>query len=279
MILTIDVGLKNLAMCIMDYDSALPQDIKQYSVKLWNVYNTLEETRVCQALTKKGTVCNKKCAYKYLDKALDNDDDGLTTVFCCKTHFPKTITMNRLNNAKSKRVDEYLLQDIAKIFLKSLINIWNSNSPIFNQVTKVFIELQPKCNQKMKFVSHLIYGKLVELYSDTDTAIRFVNASKKLKCYTGPPIECHLKSNYAKRKYLSIEYTKWFLQTQFNDVERETWLPFFTQHTKADDLSDSALYQIYALQEMSKKNNKTTNRTKPRSKTGKRAKKSYLKLM
>lgn len=282
MILTIDVGLKNLAMCIMDYNSTLPQDVKQYSIKLWNVYNTLEETQLCQALTKKGTVCNKKCAYKYLDKTLDGDG-STTTVFCCKTHFPKNITMNRVNHAKSKRVDEYLLQDIAQVFLKSIVNIWNSNSPIFNQVTKVFIELQPKCNQKMKFVSHILYGKLVELYSDinTNTAIRFVSASKKLKCYTGPPIECHLKSDYAKRKYLSIQYTKWFLETQFNDIERETWLPFFTQHTKADDLGDAKLYSIYALQELSKKHNKVNNKTvtKSSNKTAKRTKKAPKKAV
>lgn len=235
MILTIDVGLKNLAMCIMGCDDS--RKLETYRIHLWEVYNTLEdETKLCKNQTKKGILCNKKCSCKYTHTN--------TTVFCCKTHFPKTMKMTASNQIKKKRVDDFLLQDIAGIVLDKLKQIYADNENIFKQVTKVLIELQPKVNNKMKFISHLIYGKFVELLIDTNVPIRFVRASQKLKAYKGPPINCDKKGGYAKRKYLSIEYTKWFLKTQFDSSEHDKWMTIFDNVCKQDDLADCFLMAI-----------------------------------
>ena len=56
-VLTIDVGLKNLAMCIMD---------NQYRIHLWDVYNILENEEneqkyKCNVIIKS---TNKPCHYK-----------------------------------------------------------------------------------------------------------------------------------------------------------------------------------------------------------------------
>jgi hypothetical protein len=237
MIVTIDVGLKNLAICIMECEN--PKELLTYNIKLWNVYNTLETpVYLCNGILKSGKVCGKRCLYKY-SSSLGNLE------YTCKLHFPKTQTIKQNNHYKQKRVDEYLLQDITKIVLTKMNSIFEENSNLFDNVTKVLIELQPKINNKMKLISHLIYGKFVELFiNKPSTIIRFVRAAQKLKAYKGPIITCNLKGAYARRKYLSIQYTKWFLNNKFSNEEREKWFDVFESNTKQDDLGDVFLMAI-----------------------------------
>lgn len=239
MILTIDVGIKNLSMCCMSCVDKT--DLTTYQIHLWDTWNTLDmEDYRCVSLQKNGKTCGKLCNFTYVDKS------GCK-IFCCKTHFPKDINLTDKNRYKKKRIDQYLLQDIARIVLDKLSEIWHANIEILKCVDHVLIELQPKINTKMKFISHILYGKFVELYYDQKTTIRFVRASQKLKAYTGPKIECCLKGAYAKRKWLSIQYTNWFLQNKISDEEKTKWLHRFIMHTKKDDISDTYLMAINAL--------------------------------
>jgi hypothetical protein len=151
------------------------------------------------------------------------------------------------NRVRERKVQDYLLQDIAKIILTKIREIYEVNRDTFDRVDKVLIELQPKVNNKMKLISHLIYGKFVELYNDTTVPIRFVSASGKLKAYNGPQVECKLKGAYARRKYLSIQYTKWLLENQFDISEGDKWKAVFDKHGKQDDLGDVFLMGIMAL--------------------------------
>lgn len=248
--MSIDIGLRNLAMCIMD--STDTQDLSTYSIHLWDVYNTLDsDDYLCQAIQKNGKICNKKCSFKYKEKQENQEEEK--EVFTCKTHFPKDITIQKKNKFKKKSVDNYLLQDIAKIVLEKVQTIYDENISLFNQLKSIVIELQPKINQKMKFVSHIIYGKLTELLKNQDTTIRFVRASQKLRAYTGPFIECKLKGKYAQRKWLSIEYTKWFLENSFNTEEKEKWFHYFNDKKVKSDMGDCFLYCINAIHGIPKK--------------------------
>jgi hypothetical protein len=254
MILTIDVGLRNLAMCIMSAQEK--SDISSYNIHLWETYNTLDsDDYTCESLQKSGNVCGKKCGFKYVKDSQQ--------IFCCKTHFPKELKKGKQVDKKyifkKKMVNDYLLQDIAKIVLTRLQDIYNTNKELFNSVTQVLIELQPKMNRKAIFTSHILYGKLVELYLGSSTTIRFVRASQKLKAYTGPEIVCKLKGAYAQRKWLSVQYTKWFLENIFSQEQKEKWLPDFLSCKKADDRSDTALMAINALYGIPKKQLKFKN--------------------
>lgn len=160
---------------------------------------------------------------------------------------------------KTKKIDEYLLQDIAKIVLDKVDEIYNDNINLFENLSKISIELQPKINQKMKFTSHIIYGKLVELMKNTKCEIRFVRASQKLKAYTGPEIKCSIKNAYKKRKFLSVEYTKWFLENKFNKEQRDCWYPILENHSKKDDISDTYLMAINVLYGIPKKQSRQKN--------------------
>lgn len=239
MILTIDVGLRNLAMCIMSAQAK--DDLSTYKIHLWDTFNTLDsDDYTCNDLQKNGKICGKKCGFKYMK-------DG-NQVHCCKTHFPKELMsgkqIDKKFTFKKKAVNDYLLQDIAKIVLKRMQLIYDTHKELFQSVSQVLIELQPKVNQKMKFTSHILYGKLVELYDESDTTIRFVRAAQKLKAYTGPFIECNLKSSYAKRKWLGIQYSKWFLENKFSTSEKDSWLSHLETSGKKDDMCDVMLMAI-----------------------------------
>lgn len=249
MILAIDIGLRNLALCCMS--SSCKNDISCYKIELWDVYNTLDaDDYKCEGIQKSGKICGKKCKYRYRYK----ENEKEISKYSCKTHFPKYLDCNiKEHMFKKKSVDDYLLQDIAKVVLSKIQDIYDENLDIFKHLTSILIELQPKINAKMKFTSHIIYGKLVELMRDTSCNIRFVRASQKLKAYTGPEIECKLKGAYAKRKWLSIQYTRWFLENKFCQEQCDVWLDFFESKTIKPDMSDTFLMAINALHGIPKK--------------------------
>lgn len=240
MIATIDVGLKNLAICVMNCDDK--KNYKTYNIQLWNVFNLLDDEQYkCKEKTKTDKICNKKALYKYTNKT-DNEN---SLIYTCKTHFPKDITIKATNKVKSKLVKEFLLQDIATIVIEKINDILMEYNDLFINIKKILIELQPRINNKMLFVSHLIYGKFTEFYIGTPTVIRFIRASNKLKAYKGPVVTCNLKGAYAKRKYLSVEYTKWLLNEKLCDtISYEK----FMEHSKKDDLGDVFLMAINDLQ-------------------------------
>ena len=285
--LCVDIGLRNLSMCIMDHD---------YRILLWDVFNVLDsDDHHCEQLCKSGKMCGKKCTMKYSEKKSDakcdrkdskakgnvsdakgdkksdrsvsdakgnvsSDDqkESSEVIFTCKTHFPKDIVATKANTFSVKKIDEYLLQDIALAFVTRIDAI--VKDPVFQKLTSILIELQPKINRKAIFTSHILYGKLVDLYTDR-IPIRFVRASQKLKSYTGPPITCHLKGAYAQRKWLSIEYCKWFLQQRslFSVEQEEQWLPFFVAHRKKDDLADCMLMCMNSVSPPKKKSKKAVS--------------------
>ena len=140
-----------------------------------------------------------------------------------------------------------LLQDIISQFLKKLNSIIEDNLEIFNIVDKICIELQPKINPKMKMISHVLFGKMVEYYNTIDRkiSIRFVPASKKLKCYTGPMIGGHRKNSYSKRKWLAVQYSTWFIEEKFHPDEKSKWSESYCKDTKKrDDMADVLLMCI-----------------------------------
>lgn len=238
-VLCIDIGLLNLSFCVVTSGTNV-SDISGFEINLWEVYNTLPiKDQFCQEIQKNKKICNKKCSFK-------NSENEITT-FYCKKHFPKNIEIKKKHKFAKKKISSFTLQDIALIFLEKIQNIYTENESIFKSIDKIFIELQPNCARKMIFVSHILYGKFIELYKDTKVSIKFVRASQKLKSYTGPFIECHLKSPYAKRKWLSIRYCEWFLENKFSKEQKELWLPKFLDSKKKDDLGDVKLMCINAI--------------------------------
>jgi len=224
-----------------------------YEILLWDLYNVLDsDDYQCQGNFKNGKLCGRKCSMKYDIKTNDQNE----TFFTCKSHFPKKFIKTKKNDFKKKNIDSYLLQDITKAFINKINEIYDENS-ILKEIDTILIELQPKINPKMCLVSHILFGKLVELFINSKTTVRFVRASNKLKAYTGDPIECKLKGKYAQRKYLSIKYGEWFLENVFTKEQRDIWKPTLTG--KLDDRYDVLLMSINSITGIPKKQLKHKN--------------------
>jgi len=236
--LCIDPGINNLSICIMSCDNLNKKDISKYKIELWELYNVLDnEVELCQKLQKNGKICNKKCSYKC------NEGD-----FTCKLHFPKELDIkDKKHSYKKKNIDKYLLHDIVKSLLLKIEKMYIDNKELFDKLTDILIELQPKVNRKSIMVSHVLYSKFIDIFKDKKINIKFVSASKKLLAYDGPFIECKLKSPYAQRKWLSIQYIKYFLENKFSEEEKEKWLILFESQKVQSDMSDAALMSINSI--------------------------------
>lgn len=241
-ILSIDVGLKNLALCLMSTEEN--GKLEMYRIHYWNVINTLDSSDdLNQFCVQCKRTANMKCHINQmiLDSNNNHIEESILNYYC-KTHYPKDKPIKKENKITNKKVKDFLLQDIATLVISSLDSIWEDIHSHLDLLTKIVIELQPRVNNKMKFVSHVVYGKIIDLLNhshNNKVIVRFVAATKKLRVYTGPHIACKLKGDYAKRKYLSIKYTEWFLKEKFTNVE--TWLESFLKHSKKDDLADCFL--------------------------------------
>lgn len=233
-VLSIDIGIRNLALCVLSCSDK--KDLSTYSIKLWGSYDTLkEDNRSCEGIQKNGKICGKKCCYQY-------SEDNLN-VFTCKTHFPKDTPITPKNKYCQKKIKDYTLQELAKAVLVTINKIYSENKNLFGEITCVLIELQPSFAVKMKFISHIIFGKLIEIFDGSITQIKFVRATQKLKVYDGPELICPLKGAYSKRKWLSVKHIEWFLQNKFTESECSKWLP--TLEGKGDDSADCLCYCLY----------------------------------
>ena len=155
------------------------------------------------------------------------------------THTPLS-TKVKPKEIKTKKVKNTSLQEIAYKVHVCINTFFTLNTSILQDITKVMIELQPRINNKMKFVSHVIFSKMVEYFSNVSQTpkIVFERATKKLQIYKGPYIECTLKNQYSRRKFLGIEHTKRLL---YNIHEHKEWRERFEHHSKKDDLADCFL--------------------------------------
>ena len=223
-ILSFDVGIKNLAYCLIDD--------KDYTIDDWGILNISSEP-VCEH-------CNKK-----------------TGVQCDKT--AKVINSNNLKLCSShknlKCYKDYKNKLIPKI-KNPLLSVGTNmieklnEKKDFLQVDHVLIENQPALkNPTMKSIQMILYSYFLIhgiTRDDRDMkTIEMINARNKLKAYKGPPIECSIKDKYKKTKYLGIQYCKYMIQE--NKKIKKYILNHFLHSKKQDDLSDAYLQGMYWL--------------------------------
>jgi hypothetical protein len=248
-ILAFDIGIKNLAYCIMNKDTDGKLEIKAIDT----VSILSEPIKTCNGVQKSGKICGKKCSTTWI---LDE-----CSFFSCKTHFPKIIVFDKKKNTYSdKKCNEYSLHELAKNMIIKLNEIFKNEE--FVDIDKILIELQPSFAVKMKFLSHILYCKITENFINFHTKINFVKGTEKLKVYKGPPLECKLKTAYSKRKWLSVEYSKILLKELFCNDQYDLWYPCLFNNSKCDDACDSLLYCLYSFNQKKQYNTSKKPKTK-----------------
>ena len=256
MIVSIDVGIKNLSFCILSRDAST-----KIQIHSWGILDLTRDDidHVCCHTTKKGT-CGKKSSYtiggkmyfcgthiKKCDTRCASED-----YYKAKKKINKTI-IDRLcktyNHQDKDSVLQYIFETsvtkIAKLSSAAGIDIVDIGraissklSTIINKtnVHKVLIENQigPIAN-RMKCVQGMIAQFFIErgIYD-----ISFISSSNKLRCYDVP------KKTYKERKQSGIEITR----TILNDNKHlSEWEDCFNNHKKRDDLADSLLQGLWFI--------------------------------
>ena len=253
-IISIDVGIKNLAYCCLETTES------GINIIDWDIINIMENMNPLCSNLYRNKPCTKEACYiiKPLDslninnkslknKSLKNKSLKKTVYFCnkktCMKQMDSIYTKKEIKKHKKKTCKNTKLQELG---VKLLTQLQNKKNKLLN-VDKIIIENQPVLkNPTMKSIQMILYTFFLEhgLMDETSniTDIILFSARNKLKTYNGPKVECSLKNKYSKRKFLSIEYTKYFIK------ENELWNTFFLSHSKKDDLADCYMQGLYYLQ-------------------------------
>lgn len=242
-VLSWDIGVKNLSYCVLQrvkngcFDDQ--RCTKQgYHIKDWDLINLYEEDiipdRFCGEKTKKSKICGRKAKY-----CLDD-------VYFCKIHMDDKATV--IKKPKRSKRSKRSPFEYAKRIKKAL-----DERPDLLKVDYVIIENQPsQLNPVMKSVQMLLFSYFSYHYG-TDKApdlllVRNVNARQKEKLpikdndWLGSSYEAtvsnrftKVKSRYARRKILCLEYAKMCLENM------PEYLSYLENHKKQDDLTDCFL--------------------------------------
>ena len=145
----------------------------------------------------------------------------------------------KLIKQKKITVKNTPLLELVKILLSKL-----RKNNLLLDVDIVIIENQPVLkNPTMKSIQIVIYTYFIEngLINDNSLINNVILFSprNKLKDYNGPIVNSdHIKNKYNKRKYLSVEYTKYY-------IKNSEFYEFFINSKKKDDLADSFIQGYY----------------------------------
>ena len=265
-ILSIDVGIKNFAYCLLEYKTDIV-------IHKWNSINICEdEKKVCKELKKDNKPCLKNAKYhkngKFFCKIHAKKSKFFIPTIETKTILKK-INKKRISNKllnqymntylpevtiknkdeKMEKLKEYLentyLENVEKININELNMI---DCGIFlkkrldehfktDKIDLILIENQiGPLALRMKMLQGMITQHFIE---NKLPNIKFVSASNKLKGLTEKK-----KLTYAERKKVGIEITRKIINEK-NLLNN--WIEIFNKHRKKDDLADSFLQALWYI--------------------------------
>jgi len=276
-ILSIDVGMKHLACCLFTIQN------KEYLISKWCVIDLCnEEKHKCMGVMKKNKQCTKNAKFtkdgKYYCKIhaknktfiVPSSKDNMNVIKKKKLSDIKAIFNNYgLLSESSKKMKK---QDYLDIIEKHIKNTFfdritgtltkNISMPEFgisikDKIYKEFkdfdIGLLLIENQigPLALRMKTLQGMIMQHFIEHDVHnIKEISAHNKLKLFINK------KTNYNERKKLSIEYTRKILEV---NNENFSWLEFFNEHKKKDDLADCFLQGLWYFKENNLANIKINN--------------------
>ena len=265
-IISFDVGIKNLACCILEIENN-----DNFKILFWDVLNLTNPTLFPPC-------CQDKCKFK-VKQYFYNTQDYYCTKHCKKNNNNHNIIPDDLQNLKKLQQKELFLlaqkyelepkKPISKKKLIELLDVYIQNNfliPLpkekkasemdlisvgremkiafhkdvdnYGPFDYVIIENQisPIAN-RMKTVQGMIAYHFI--MKNIESKIYFISASNKLNCFTDDKIE-----NYGDRKKASVSISKQILEkcNQFSHYKN-----YLDKNGKKDDLADCFLQLLYYI--------------------------------
>ena len=267
-ILSIDVGIKNLAFCLFEK----PEGDNEYKIAKWDVVNLSQDLEMKCCEIEKTVFCNKPAKFSkngkcyclkhckkqpfqvptsdlkpgYINKQKIKNLYELAEKYNIKYEDPikKNDLAALINNyvfekcfepisaTNASKVDLITIGRNIKVKLDIIL------SEHINTLTHVVIENQisPIAN-RMKTIQGMIAQYFI--MRNGSAQIDFVSSSNKLKAEKQEE-----KSSYGDRKKLGV---KKCLDMVLNNPNYNSWEDFFKSHAKKDDLADSFLQGIWFI--------------------------------
>jgi hypothetical protein len=268
-VLSIDVGIKNLAFCL--FDKSINSD--HFKITKWNIIDISEKEDAAKCcFVEKNNTCNKPAKFKKDDNCfclkhskkqqLQIPTSEQKPSFINKQKIQKLYEIADSHNIKyeakikkadlSNLINNYIndnyfkmveCKNAADVDLFNIgINIKNKLNKLFEnegQIDHVIIE-----NQISTIATRMktIQGMLVQYFIMSNLNVKnieFISASNKLKC-----CDIKEKTKYSDRKKLGISKCLEIITSDFRFNEH---IDYFTKHKKKDDLSDSFLQGIWFI--------------------------------
>jgi len=275
-IISIDVGIKNLALCLFEKI----ENSNLFKIIKWDVLNISEQENYKCLFVEKNKICDKPAKFKKDDKC-----------FCLK-HSKKQQLQIPTSQVKSSFINKQKINNLYEIADKhdikydnkikkvDLINLINEhiNKNYFEEIQSknaskvdlinIGINLKYKLNSLLENIDSIDYvlvenqispianrmktiqGMIVQYFimSNIDvTNIEFISASNKLKEYNTSDKDKEKekeKTKYADRKKMGIIKCLEILNNNFNYNDK---IDFFNTHKKKDDLAVCFLQGIWYI--------------------------------
>ena len=268
-VLSIDVGIKNLAFFLFDKSPSL----EHFKITKWDIVDISEkEDNIKCEFLEKNIICNKPAKFKkdnncYCLKHSKKQQLQIPTSeqkpsFINKQKIQKLYEIADSHNikyeSKVKKADlvQIINNYIGNHYLETIeskkavdVDLFNIGINIKTKFNKLF-ESEEKIdyviieNQISPIATRMktIQGMIVQYFIMSNVKvdhIEFISASNKLK-------DCSIndKKTYSDRKKLGISKCLEMISTDFRFNEK---LDYFQQHKKKDDLSDSFLQGIWFI--------------------------------
>lgn len=267
-IVSIDVGIKNLAICVFDVPDMT--DSTSNKVVIWDVINLAQkEVSVCSGREKNGENCLREakftkngicyCLVHSKNVGFHRPSRDLESSFLKKQKVPRLREIAEKhciiydtsvkkadlidiisNHGETKCFDIVDKVDANKLDIVTIgrniqykLDILFNNS--FDDIGLVLIENQisPIAN-RMKTIQGMLSQYF--LMKNETLQIEFVSSMNKLK------EESLVNTTYSERKKAGISKCLGIISSDF-----ETWIEFFSRHKKKDDLADCFLQGMWYI--------------------------------
>ena len=205
--LTIDVGTKNLAICVCEYNSSSsnPNILERINIIDWEIIDVSYKPLYCKQIKNKRAICNCQSKYYSLKPNTTSHLISDNLIGYCKTHIKQIREYNKKKENKKNQIQtwtissnpiyknnfstqmEKLLIGLENFFTKIILTPFHIVSNILLEINNlnIYIENQPVFkNPIMKSISVGIYTFFCMkkiLYPKSINSINFINATTKTK--------------------------------------------------------------------------------------------------